>query len=357
MRAWPRKSAVLRGRDKTRDLFGRGRCSRDVREQEEPVLRSLAVLAVVIAASLLGVAAGFAAGPSYVAMGGPGVVSHDGTTRYVALPIGDATAIERIRTSDGTVLGWNDLGGAWGIPAPTSRPANNEGLTRDGKRLIVATAGAGQPTSFAVLGARTLQVFDRFDLEGSFAYDALSPDGSTLYLIQHVDPTNDISRYVVRAYDLRSHRLLPGRIADKTQAGWVMDGFAVTRATSADGRWVYTLYTRPGGGYPFVHALDALNGVAHCVGLPWHGGQSALMNMRLALGDNGRTLAVNRGNGQTWLTVNTTNWAITHPTPSAAGFPWRWLAVGIAGVFAVLALAGFTVRRRRHPSEAAPAPL
>jgi hypothetical protein len=337
------------------DLLRAGRCSRDVREQEEPVLRSLSVLAAVIAASLVAVATGVAAGPSYVAMGGPGVLSHDGATRYVALPIGDATAIERIRTSDGTVLGWNDLGGAWGIPAPTSRSTDDEGLTRDAKRLIIATAGAGRPTSFAVLGARSLQVFDRFDLEGSFAYDALSPDGSTLYLIQHVD-ANDVSRYVVRAYDLHSHRLLPGRIADKTQPGWVMEGFPVTRATSADGRWVYTLYTRPGG-YPFVHALDAVNGVAHCVGLPWHGNQNPLNSMRLALGDNGRTLALTRGNGRRWLTVNTTSWAIEHPAASAAGFPWRWLAVGIAGAFAVLALAGLAARRRRHPREAAPAPL
>ena len=319
------------------------------------MLRSLSVLAAVNAASLVAAATADAAGPSYVAMGGPGVLSRDGATRYVALPIGDASAIARIRTSDGTVLGWNELGGAWGIPAPTSSPADNEGLTRDGKRLIIATAGAGSPTSFAVLGARSLQVYDRFDLEGSFAFDALSPNGSTLYLIQHVD-ANDVSRYVVRAYDLRSHTLLPGRIADKTQPGWVMHGFAVTRATSADGRWIYTLYTRPGG-YPFVHALDAVNGVAHCVGVPWHGDQGPLMNMHLALRDSGRTLALNRGNGRAWLTVNTTNWAIGHPAATASGFLWRWLAVGIAGALAVLALAGFTARRRRHPREAVPAPL
>jgi len=55
--------------------------------------------------------------------------------------------------------------------------------------------------------------------------------------------------------------------------------------------------------------------------------------------------------------VNTTSWAIGHPAASEASFPWRWLAVGIAGALAVLALAGLTARRRRHPREAAPAPL
>jgi len=153
------------------------------------VYRSLAPLAVCLAALAVAMSAA-AAGPSYVALGGPGVLSRDGTTRFVAVPIEAGTAIERIRVADGTVLNWTDLEGTWGIPAPTFSPRDNEGLTRDGKRLIVATAGAGSPTSFAVLGARTMQVFDRFDLEGSFAYDALSPDGSTLYLTQHVDAEN-----------------------------------------------------------------------------------------------------------------------------------------------------------------------
>ena len=63
--------------------------------------------------------------------------------------------------------------------------------------------------------------------------------------------------------------------ADKAQAGWVMEGSPMTRATSADGRWVYTLYSRPGG-YPFVHALDTVNGVAHCIGLPWRGDQAPM---------------------------------------------------------------------------------
>jgi hypothetical protein len=34
----------------------------------------------------------------------------------------------------------------------------------------------------------------------------------------------DIQHYIVRAYDLNAHKLLPGRIADKTQKSWVMQG-------------------------------------------------------------------------------------------------------------------------------------
>src|ERR671935_2819278 len=116
-----------------------------------------------------------------------------------------------------------------------------------------------------------------------------------LYLIQHVSAT-DLSRYVVRAYNLDADRLLPGRIADRTQKGWVMTGYAVTRTTSADSRWVYTLY-RNDGGYPFVHALDTVDGKAHCIGVPWTGSQDGLAYVRLALRDSGSRLLIYHRDG------------------------------------------------------------
>src|SRR5437899_1858493 len=81
------------------------------------------------------------------------------------------------------------------------------------------------------------------------------PDGRTLYLIQHTS-TSDLVRYVVRAYDLRTKRLLPGTITDPREPGEAMKGYPVARATSLHGAWVYTLYLRMGG-KPFVHALNA----------------------------------------------------------------------------------------------------
>jgi hypothetical protein len=196
-----------------------------------------------------------------------------------------------------------------------------------------------------------MRVLDRFALNGAFAYDALSPDASTLYLVQHVDQ-NNVNRYVVRAYDMTNHRLLPGRIADKTQLSWVMEGSPVTRATSAGGRWVYTLYQRPGG-YPFIHALDTVNGVAHCTGLPWKGDQDQLWNVRLTLADRGKTLAVHWKSGRPWLAMNTANWQLAHvhAHPHPGSFPWRWVIAGGGGALLVLlALCAVTLggRRRRH---------
>src|SRR5207244_3931853 len=145
-----------------------------------------------------------------------------------------------------------------------------------------------------------------------------------LYLIQHISATN-LSRYLVRAYDLQQGRLVTGAIADRTQRGWVMQGSPIARASSANWRFVYTLYQNPGG-YPFVHALDTVRGVAHCIGLPFSGDQSTLANALLNLRDGGRTLVLHWKSGLPWLRVDTTTWRLTMPTSSGAsqtgGFPW-----------------------------------
>jgi hypothetical protein len=312
------------------------------------LVTALAVLAFLASASVA-----LADGPSYVSQGGSGTLAANGKTRYVAVPAGNWTAIERIRVAGGSVTGWAMLEGGWGIPAPTSTAERGEGLTRGGSRLVVQGSGLGAPTRFAVLDTRTLRVLDRFALKGSFAFDALSPDGNTLYLIQHVDSSN-VNRYVVRAYVLSSHTLLPGRIAEKSQLGWVMEGSAVTRTTSGDGRMVYTMYSRPGG-YPFIHALDTVSGTAHCIGVPWTGDQTPLWNVRLTLTDDGKTLAMHWKSGRSWLTMNTTSWRLTHVHPS--GLPWRWLLAGAGVAFALLLVVGAATITQRHQTEAAPVPL
>jgi hypothetical protein len=314
------------------------------------------VAALAVFAFLASTSVALAAGPSYVSEGGLGVLAPDGKTRYVAVPTGNSTAIARVRVNGGSVSTWADIDGTWGIPAPTYSANGGEGLSRDGKRLIVGAAFARSPSEFAVLDTRTMRVIDRFTLNGDFAYDALSPDASTLYLVQHVD-ANNVNRYVVRAYDLRSHTLRPGRIADKTQQGWVMEGTALTRATSGDGRMVYTMYARPGG-YPFIHALDSVQGSAHCIGLPWHGNQAPLANARLTLTDNDKALAVNLKGGRTWLTMNTGNWRLTAHVQEAGGSSWRWpLAGGGIAAAVALGLGLVLLGRRRQLREAAPVPL
>ena len=88
-----------------------------------------------------------------------------------------------------------------------------------------------------------------------------------------------------------------------------MQGDAATRTTSLDGRWVYTLYTNPGG-TPFIHALDTERGVAHCIGIPWTSpDQNGLLNVVLTL--HGDRLAVHWRSGRQWLDVDTASWRVS----------------------------------------------
>lgn len=272
-------------------------------------------------------------------------------TRIV--PVGDpalaATELEVVQTKDGTIRSWITLPGSWGVPVVVNSANRKEGLSADGKTLVLGDLSVSFPrtaSEFLVVDPSTLRVRKTIELNGDFAYDALAPDGSRLYLIQHVDPSNS-QRYVVRSYDLAAGRLVSRRIADPAQAGWVMQGYPVARTTSENGRWVYTLYGNPGG-YPFVHALDTTRGVAHCIGLPWRGSQSGFYNLRLSLGRNGRTLAVHWLSGRPWFAVDTSTWRVTPDRP--AGLPW--LGVGAACAAALAALAAFAVRRRRRRAHA-----
>jgi hypothetical protein len=297
-------------------------------------------LAVLFAAALLAAPAAAADGPGPLAQqGGDGVLSPDGTLRYVALPVSDAqwTAVTATSTSSGRTGNHADLNGSWGIPT-LNGAGPGLGLSADGRRLVLAETSQAMPSKFVVYDPRTMQFKNGIVLKGSFTFDAISPDGSRVYLIQHM--ASDVSRYVVRAYDLERQQLLPGRIADRTQKGWVMQGYPLTRTTSADGRMVYTLYQNSGG-YPFVHALDTVAGVAHCVGIPFAGDQGMLFNIVLSL--HGKTLAVHWRSGRPWYAIDTTTWRIA---PAHRAFPWLWVAVG--GAAPLLAAAAFLLRRRRR---------
>ena len=315
-------------------------------------------LSLLVLAALAAAPAAYAGGPAPGALqDGIGVVSGNGNDRFVAQAAGTDTVLARIRVKNGAVRASTLLPGAWGVPAVTS--TGRGGLSIDGRLLVLAQTGIASPSRFLVVETGSLTPLNSITLKGHYSFDALSPDGSRLYLIQHMS-LDDYSHYIVRAYDLDENRLLPGRIADKTQRGWVMEGFALTRATSQGGRWVYTLYMNPGG-YPFIHALDTVHGVAHCIGLPYTGDQGKLSRIVLGLADGGGKLEVRWKSGARWLGIDTSSWRITHARPTAAtgdGFPWTWVSAG-AGLALVgaLALGAVAVARRRQAKEALPVPL
>jgi hypothetical protein len=311
-------------------------------------------LLLCLALGLGTASAALAAGPDPgVALGGQGVAGPGGK-RYVAVGgRGTTTTVLAIRSRSGSIVRSTTLRGGFGVPAITFNGTRG-GVSSDGSTLVLADTRTGngeyplkRHSSFAVLDTKSLRVRDRIELPGHYTFDALSPDGSRLYLIQHVSAVK-LMHYVVRAYDLTRGRLLPGRIADKSQRGWVMNGMPLARATSADGRWVYTFYTNPGG-YPFVHALDSVRGVAHCIGVPWKGSENNLWHLRMSVRDGGRTLSLHWRSGKPYLAIAVGSWRISHPQAArpaspSSGFPW-WI-LGVAAAVLAAATAAFLGRRR-----------
>jgi len=251
----------------------------------------IALCLCVLAAVAVPAAAGDGGPSPGVAQGGEGVVSPSGSLRYVAVPTQSATILEVVRVHGGVVWNFRFLKGRYGVPYVTNG-GDTGGISRDGRLLVLSDAlccGLRPVSRFLVLGTKRLQTRQRIVLRGDFAYDALSPDAATLYLIQHTS-ARDYTRYRVRAYDLQAGRLLPGVIADRSEPKAVMRGYPVRRVTSAGGAWVYTLYA--GSKMPFVHALDTVHRRAVCLDLPWHGSQNPLWSMRMRLNADGSKLVL-----------------------------------------------------------------
>lgn len=181
------------------------------------------------------------------------------------------------------------VAGKWGLPRVT---LNNGvgGLSADGRVLVLGQSNAPHPngalaktSKFMILSTKPLRMRQAVTIKGDFGFDALSQHGRTMYLIQHVSQEN-LFQYRVRAYDLAKHQLLSRVIADKRQRSWVMNGYPVARAETANGHWVYTLYSN-GNNYPFVHALDTVTRTAVCIGIPWNwaSDQTAINNASLQI--------------------------------------------------------------------------
>src|SRR5213595_3584793 len=71
---------------------------------------------------------------------GDGVITPDGKTRFVAVGGYDSknTQLTRIDARTGVVERSTPLDGAWGVPIFSYGPNSGEGLSADGKTLVVA---------------------------------------------------------------------------------------------------------------------------------------------------------------------------------------------------------------------------
>lgn len=253
-----------------------------------------ATLAVLAALSLAPSAHADGLPVGGVDVGKEGLLAPGGQLRYVTLAGAGQTLVAKVDTRSGQVRRHIVLSGAYTIPA-VALDGSASGLSHDGSRLVLIRPRSRflQPrTQFAMVDPLRMRA-RRFTIEGDFSFDAISPDGRSLYLI-HYTQQRDPTRYEVRAYDLDSRTLDPEPVIDPLEKGEVMRGFPITRRTSADGRFAYTLYDGAGG-EPFVHALDTSGRTAACIDLPQLEGRPDLMQLRLDQNDGNLTVVSKSG--------------------------------------------------------------
>lgn len=275
-----------------------------------------------------------------------GVRSLDGTRRYVAVPGRRDTIVKAIAGSAGT-LG-RVIPGRFGVPV-VAYDGSAGGLSANGRTLVLIRPRQRFPqrsTDLAVLEAGTLRVLRSESLHGDFAFDAISPTGEWVYLIQYTSGS-DPTRYRVRALSTRTGKLIARDIVDPHDRGETMRGNALSRVSSADGRWAYTLYD--GNGHPFVHALDTSRRRARCIEVAEFPSNADVFAARVRLA--GQRLMVVLA-GRTLSEIDTRSLKVLAPIAHHSARPptaRATITIGLPIALAVLLLTGviFAVRRLR----------
>jgi len=244
--------------------------------------------------------------------------------RYYALGSGRGTRVVRVASiaAEGAEsLDYANLPGRLAVPG-VAFDGTTSGLSADGGTLVLIEPRVSFPrpdTKLVVLDSKRLDRRATVTLEGDFSFDAISPGGETIYLIHYLSQ-RDPTRYEVRAYDIAEQRLLAEPIIDRRTAPGVMRGYPITRATSPDGVWAYTLYDGGPGreATPFVHALNTAEGTALCIDLEMLGGnERGLSSFGLAPSPDGESVEVLRRGGASIASLETGSWSASAATPNA----------------------------------------
>lgn len=274
--------------------------------------------------------------------------------------LGKLTVVAQVDRDGGRLGRWWYLRGRGYYVPEVAYDGTPGGLSANGGVLVLENQFSPRyppkRTKFAILDTRLFlrhplrpdqdrphHAITHVNLRGSFGFDAISPGGSTVYLIHYLSPRHPAA-YEVRALDTPSGRLLPEPIVDPDEPEEQMEGLPITRATSLDGRWAYTLYDG-NGKQPFIHALDTVGQRAVCIDLPQLAGRDHLFMLRLHWQRGGRGLAVlsrpaGLGGSRQLLSVDTRTFEVKSPNPTAIASsgisPWPPIGLAVGALLLVL---------------------
>jgi YVTN family beta-propeller protein len=249
-----------------------------------------------------------------------GALVHE-LSRAVASP--DGSVYYALEGSSPTTLRWTDaktgrpitqltLPGAYAFagdigPAPTGFSPN--------ERWLVLVGDTGAKSSFAIVDTSLVRLAAFAEVPGPFTYDAISDDGTSLYVTERITPeaarqlpgVNAAYGYRVRVYDVPAGKMSETLVVDvklaaatdannaETRIDGIMSGIYQSSVPSRDGRWNFSFYYNPSRG-PFIHVLHLDSRSAFCIlDLPLvSGGLEKRLGWSLALTPSGKTLyAVN----------------------------------------------------------------
>jgi hypothetical protein len=277
-----------------------------------------------------------------------------GEVEYRASNARRHTVVREQQVGGGRTLRRLRLSGRFTVPA-VAYDGSPSGLSADARTLVLINPRSNWPrkhTTFAVVDARHMRLRRHIDLRGDFSFDAISPDGRIVYLIQYLSP-RDQTKYAVRAYDMHARRFFRAPVVDPSEPDEDMSGIPVTRVSDEQGRWAYTLYD--GRKHPFVHALDTERRTAVCIDLDdvhsLAGVHLELGGDRLSVANAARPLAVIDTTTHRLIPVPEPNKPQASTARDEAGMSWLPIAAPTA---AILLLAAVGRRRRAATRAAAP---
>lgn len=192
-------------------------------------------------------------------------------------------------------------------------------VSADGDTVVLAPDNQrhfslGRRETQLVIGGPSMAQSHTMTLEGNYEPEAVSVDGSTLFVISYL-PAHKPDRYQVRKLDLASGEVGAVYTPD-AHLQEAMGGTARMQTASADGTRLYTLYTVGQGDSKsaFIHTLALDDVWAHCIDLPASFASHA-QSTALALSPDGDRLYVTNSATEQLAEVDTETLQVVRTAP------------------------------------------